>query len=176
MLKNKLIKRQAKNEDLRMRHTTVKHGPCQKVTRTNWGERKILWKIYLAESNRRYLENKEKKELNALIEGKYIGRFIKAQRTSWLGTLREWRIQKIVNSVWKGKRHGKRRRKRQPKNGWMASIEILPRCLQEARQYWWMMEGSGGVSLRKPRPTRGCRVRKKKDTFINEQNHYKTVR
>ena len=50
--------------------------------------------------------------MNALIEGKDIGRVMKAHRISWLGRVERIEDTKMVKSVWKGILYGRRRRSR----------------------------------------------------------------
>jgi hypothetical protein len=85
-------------------------------------ERKIIRRIYrpVMESNMWRIRYHE--EINALLKGEDIVRFIKSQRLRWLGHVKRMEDNAMLNRMIKGKLYCKRR-KRRPRMRWLDNVQ-----------------------------------------------------
>ena len=86
-------------------------------------ERKILRKIYGPVKEKELWRTRQNDELEAIIKGENIVRFIKCQRTRWLGHIERMQYTAIAKMMLYGKLYATRRRGR-PRMRWLDDVSM----------------------------------------------------
>ena len=86
-------------------------------------ERKILQKIYGPVKENELWRIRRNDELEAIIKGENIVRFIRCQRIRWLGHIERMQVTAIPKRMLYGKMYAKRRRGR-PKMRWLDDMSM----------------------------------------------------
>jgi len=86
-------------------------------------ERKILWKKYEPVKENELWRIRRNDELEAIIKGENIVRFIKCQRIRWLGHIERMQDTVIPKKMLYGKLYATRRRGR-PKMRWLDDVSM----------------------------------------------------
>ena len=84
-------------------------------------ERRILRRVYGPINENGDWRIRYNQEIDALIDGKTIVRFIKAQRIRWLGHVERMAASEIPKRMLRGRLYNRRRRGR-PRNRWMDEV------------------------------------------------------
>jgi hypothetical protein len=81
-------------------------------------ERKIIRKIYGPVMENNIWRIRYNEEINTLLKGEHIVRFIKSQRIRWLGHVERMEDNAMPNGMLKGRLYSKRRKGR-PRMRWL---------------------------------------------------------
>ena len=99
------------------------------ATRLRTFERKIVRRMYGAVREEDGFRRRNNKEINELLEGEDIVRFIKAQRLRWLGHVMRMSQTRTPHAVYKTKMEGRRKQGR-PRSRWSDETESDIRALR----------------------------------------------
>uniref|UniRef100_A0A1B6GU18 Endonuclease-reverse transcriptase n=1 Tax=Cuerna arida TaxID=1464854 RepID=A0A1B6GU18_9HEMI len=86
-------------------------------------ERRILRRLFGPLQENGEFRIRRNEELDDLIEGQDIVRFVKSQRLRWLGHLIRMPDERVVKKVWEGRFYNQRKRGR-PRLRWQDGVEM----------------------------------------------------
>jgi len=114
------------------------------------------------------------RELEELSKGENIVKWIKGQRTSWLGHLKRMEENRMPKKIFAQELEGTRPRRRLRK-GWREEVERDLQVLGLRRWGGLVIDRENGeVFFDRPKPTAGCSAngRKKKDPMIKKTGKF----
>jgi hypothetical protein len=119
-------------------------------------------------------ESRTNRELEELSKGENIVKWIKGQRTSWLGHLERMEEDRMHKKIFTHGLEGTRRRGR-PRKGWREEVERDLQVLGVRRWRELVSGQNGGTLFDRPKPTAGCSAngrRRRRRTSIKNLKIY----